>query len=156
MCDYSLCGIPNRLAVEGEELVVHKFQTGSMGLASPTNLPVATLRKSTAKKSFWQNFKNFFEIVPPPVTVAAVCIPPGAHLILKDIPDELQRQCGVSGEEGVIFTQLNAEVHCYRDAVRFGNGCHIILQDLRQGMRVEILSLAGVTEYFPVMEEAIR
>ena len=34
MCDYSLTGIPNRLAVEGEELVVHRFRTGSLGLAS--------------------------------------------------------------------------------------------------------------------------
>jgi len=25
MCDYSLAGIPNRLAVEGEQLVVHRF-----------------------------------------------------------------------------------------------------------------------------------
>ena len=33
MCDYSLAGLPNRLAVEGEQLVVHRFQTGAMGLA---------------------------------------------------------------------------------------------------------------------------
>ena len=26
MCDYSLCGLPNRLAQEGEEFVVHKFR----------------------------------------------------------------------------------------------------------------------------------
>ena len=36
MCDYSLAGIPNRLAVEGEELAVHRFPTGSIGLASPS------------------------------------------------------------------------------------------------------------------------
>ena len=40
MCDYSLCGIPNRLAVEGEELVVHRFSTGSMGMASLADLRV--------------------------------------------------------------------------------------------------------------------
>jgi hypothetical protein len=28
MCDYSLAGVPNRLAVEGEELVVHRFPNG--------------------------------------------------------------------------------------------------------------------------------
>jgi hypothetical protein len=28
MCDYSLMAIPNRLAVFGEELVVHKFEHG--------------------------------------------------------------------------------------------------------------------------------
>ena len=31
MCDYSLAGIPNRLAVEGEELMVFRFSTGALG-----------------------------------------------------------------------------------------------------------------------------
>jgi hypothetical protein len=34
MCDYSLGGLPNRLAVDGEELIVHRFPTHSIGLAS--------------------------------------------------------------------------------------------------------------------------
>jgi hypothetical protein len=38
MCDYSLMAIPNRSAVSGEELVIHRFETGSVGLASAFNL----------------------------------------------------------------------------------------------------------------------
>src|SRR5689334_4379775 len=38
MCDYSLFAIPNRLAKEQENLVAHRFPTGSMGLASPMDL----------------------------------------------------------------------------------------------------------------------
>jgi hypothetical protein len=38
MCDYSLHGIRNRLAEEGEILVVHRFFTGSKGLTSPKYL----------------------------------------------------------------------------------------------------------------------
>jgi hypothetical protein len=38
MCDYSLMGIPNRLAEEGEDLVAHRFPTGSVGFASPRDL----------------------------------------------------------------------------------------------------------------------
>ena len=38
MCDYSLHGIENRLAEEGEILVVHRFYTGSKGLTSPVYL----------------------------------------------------------------------------------------------------------------------
>ena len=34
MCDYSLASIPNRLAVEGEQLVAYRFFTGSIGLTS--------------------------------------------------------------------------------------------------------------------------
>ena len=52
MCDYSLCGIPNRLAVEGEALVVHRFLTGSMGLASRADLQVcADLKESAPRKT---------------------------------------------------------------------------------------------------------
>ena len=157
MCDYSLCGIPNRLAAEGEELIVHKFTTGSMGLASPADLPVPeALREPAVKKSFWESFKSFFEPSRQPAVAPAVCIPPGAHLILKDIPADMQRQCRVSDEEGVVFTQLSVDVNSYRDAIRFSNGFQMRLQDLREGMRVEVLSLAGVTEYTPVMSEIVR
>jgi hypothetical protein len=38
MCDYSLHGIENRLAEEGEILVVHRFYTGSKRLTSPVYL----------------------------------------------------------------------------------------------------------------------
>ena len=38
MCDYSLMAIPNRLAVSGEELVIHRFEAGSVGLASAFDL----------------------------------------------------------------------------------------------------------------------
>jgi len=68
MCDYSLAGIPSRLAVEGEELVVHRFSTGSIGLAF-----------SCASPSRWWSVKQ----------TRAVCIPPGARLVLRDIPKDL-------------------------------------------------------------------
>src|SRR5580704_1893115 len=126
MCDYSLCGIPNRLAAEGEELVVHKFSTGSMGLASPADLPVCEARKEPApRKTVWQHFKSFFEPSRQPAVAPAVCIPPGAHLILKDIPCDLQKQYRVNQEEGVLFTQISADVNSYRDAIRFNNGCQV-------------------------------
>jgi hypothetical protein len=41
MCDYSLHGIENRLAEEGEVLVVHRFYSGSKGLTSPEYLKPA-------------------------------------------------------------------------------------------------------------------
>ena len=155
MCDYSLCGIPNRLAAEGEQLVVHKFTTGSMGLASPADLPL-TVSGTEPIKTFWQAFKDFFEPGRPVSLTPAVCIPPGAQLIVKDIPNDLQRQCHVTEREAVIFTQISADVNSYRDAIRFHNGCEIRLQELREGMRVEVLSLSGVTEYTPIMAGALR
>ena len=44
MCDYSLHGLPNRLAEEGEELVAHRFITGAIGLTSPAELRRAAHR----------------------------------------------------------------------------------------------------------------
>ena len=130
MCDYSLAGLPNRLAVEGEQLVVHRFETGAMGLApSGFDLKQFLFRSSTP----------------------AVCIPPGARLRLHDIPAHLQQGLGVGEVEDVSFVQQNAEAFSYRDAVRFGNGKEILLQFLRLGQRVDVLRLSSATD-----EEQIR
>src|SRR5713226_8005699 len=118
MCDYSLAGIPNRLAVEGEQLVVHRFSTGSLGLASPCS---PLLSKATP----------------------AVCIPPGARLRLRDIPEAFQLRLGLNATEEVTFVQLSAEAYQYRDAVRFQNGREILLQKLDCGQQVEVRSLAS-------------
>lgn len=150
MCDYSLCGIPNRLAVEGEELVIHRFTTGSMGLASLTDLQVSERLKETApRKTFWQSLKSFFELPDQSEAAPAVCLPPGARLIVRNIPAALQRRYGIGQEEGALFTQTNAEINSYRDAIRFQNCCEVLLQDLREGMHVQVLSLADATEYAP-------
>jgi hypothetical protein len=167
MCDYSLCGLPNRLAQEGEELVVHKFTTGSMGMASPADLPsTEPAREAAPKHTFWQTItswqmiKSFFEPSQEAAVTPAVCIPPGARLIVKDVPPDLQRQLHIMAEEGVVFTQVSADVNSYRDAIRFQNGCQVRLQELREGMRVEVLSLAGVPsvvgEDYPALTHADR
>ena len=124
MCDYSLAGIPNRLAVEGEELVVHRFATGSLGLTAP----------SAPQDGGCSN-------VPRPDTQVAVCIPPGAKLMLINIPDQLQHRFEIGAAEEVTFTQLSADVYRHRDAVRFRNGREVLLQLLWVGQRVKVLSL---------------
>src|SRR5258705_12544175 len=59
MCDYSLHGLPNRLAQEGEDLVAHRFPTGAIGLTAPAELERrATLAQTRCeKKSFWSMLK---------------------------------------------------------------------------------------------------
>ena len=133
MCDYSLAGIPNRLAVEGEELVAHWFPTGSMGLASPC----PSLSGWSVKQT------------------PAVCVPPGARLILHDVPERLQHNLTVGPIEEVTFVQLSATPYHYRDAVRFSNGREIRLQELSEGMRVRVLkmSLPEDSSFEPIREE---
>jgi hypothetical protein len=83
---------------------------------------------------------------PPEPEKVAVCIPPGARLLLGDIPEDVQKSFGVGGSEEVTFTQLTATPNRYRDAVRFKNGREILLQRLNQGQRVRVLQLSLVEE----------
>jgi hypothetical protein len=142
MCDYSLLGMPNRLAIEGERLQVYRFPTLTLGLASPVELQ--KLKEKSAPQpggGLWSRFKNWFNASGEP-TPPAVCIPPGAQLRLHDIPERLQRQLGVGADEEVIFVQLSAEAFSYRDAVRFNNGKEILLQKLEVRQRVDVLCLS--------------
>jgi len=80
--------VPNRLAQEGEDLVAHRFPTGSMGLASPSDLKRMAQPPVAARRGLWCEIQELFN---PPKTepVAAVCIPPGARLQMQDIPVRL-------------------------------------------------------------------
>ncbi|HKX30826.1 MAG TPA: hypothetical protein VJ302_24260 [Blastocatellia bacterium] len=142
MCDYSLHSLPNRLAVEGEELVVHRFPLSTLGLTSPSELQVSVEPQAEPQVSgFWARLKNWF-VVETGESVPAVCVPPGARLFLQDIPRQLQNEVGVAECEEVTFTQLSAIPNTYRDAVRFPNGREILLQRLNPGQRVKVLCLS--------------
>jgi hypothetical protein len=119
MCEYSLAYFPNRLAVEGERLLLRRFPCGTLGMVS-------------ARRSF----KSW--LFP---STCAVCIPPGARLGLEGIPQDLQRRLAIGAAEEVTFTQQSAEVFTYRDAVRFSGGREVLLQSLPVGLRVRVLSV---------------
>lgn len=140
MCDYSLMGVPNRLACEGEDLVVCKFRTGSHGLTPETS----GTNTETRSEGFRSVVKRLFGPLEP--EKVAVCIPPGARLLLGDISENVQKCFGVGATEEVTFTQLTATPYRYRDAVRFKSGREILLQQLNQGQRVRVLALSLVEE----------
>ena len=146
MCDYSLQGISNRLAEEGEELQLHRFQTGTLGLAAPAELrALADKPRPQTGTGFWSAIKNWLssDFEEP---ARAVCIPPGAQLLLQDIAPRLQQELGVGAIEVVTFTQLGAEAYSYRDAVRFHNGREVLLQKLEVGQRVGVMRLSLADE----------
>ena len=64
---------------------------------------------------------------------------------MKNIPADLQREWRVERDEGVVFVQTSANVNSHRDAIQFHNGRQVRLQDLNEGLRVEVLSLAGAS-----------
>jgi len=142
MCDYSLHGIENRLAEEGEILVVHRFYTGSQGLTSPEYL-----KPTPQPKGLMATLKRMFAAPPG---ACAVCIPDGAQLVLHAISPALRHAHGLSETEVVTFRQLSANAGTYRDAVEFRDGVQVRLQELNEGQSIEVLALscekAGVQE----------
>jgi hypothetical protein len=70
-------------------------------------------------------------------------VPPGARLRLSDIGVTLQSELGVGPIETVVFTQTDAASGTYHDAVQFTNGRRILLQVLKEGQRVRVISLVS-------------
>jgi hypothetical protein len=134
MCDYSLQGIRNRLAEQGEILIVHRFQTGSKGLTS-----LESLRDAEKPQTWLAALKQLFAMQ---TQECAVCIPDGAKLLLSGISPGLQRQFGLSATERVTFRQLSADAATYRDAVEFSNGVKLRLQDFEEGQTAQVLTLS--------------
>src|SRR5579872_448035 len=131
MCDYSLAALRSRLAAQGEDLVIYRFPTGSLGLTTPAELEMY--------KPEFHGWWSSFDATKVP---CAVCIPHGARLSLRDIPERLQQKLGIGAEEAVTFIQLSAEAGRHRDGIRFENGQEILLQRLAEGQRARVVSLA--------------
>jgi len=155
MCDYSLHVFPNRLAVDGEELVVHRFGGASIGLAARADVEAMERRHAEAARRWsWSKIKRWFEVQRETDRgICAVCVPPGARLLLRDIPRNLQRELEVCESEEAGFVEITAEAHRYRDAVRFANGRQILLQALHEGQRVTVLSLESAVMDEPLVLE---
>ena len=161
MCDYSLHSIKTRLATEGEQLFIHRFYTGSKGLASVDDWKALDgPRPAPQGASAWGRFQHWLSNKlrkfnhEDERTLPAICIPPGARLSLSGIPERLQVRYGVGANEQVVFTQLSLELFHYRDAVRFGNGQEVLLQYLNEGLQMseeeEELAKYAAPDYHPV------
>lgn len=145
MCDYSLMALKNRLAVDGEELVVHKFEACSVGLASAAELHALQKEQPSKETGILARIRSFLTPCEDH-QCTAICIPPGARLVVRDIPAKLQREIGLhTTEEEVVFTEISAVG--FRDAFRFRNGVELLLQRLKEGQRVKVLSVNP--EYLP-------
>ncbi len=151
MCDYSLQGLPNRLANEGEQLVTHRFSTGSIGLASPAEMEAPCRRpQKVQQESWWMRLKQWLAEPIMPPGPPAVCIAPGTCLRMSRIPDSVRREFALTDVETVTFVQFSAEPFQYRDGIEFANGRRTLLQTLREGVAFEVL------ETVPVETEELR
>jgi hypothetical protein len=141
MCDYSLYAIPNRLAEEGERVVLHKFDTGTIGFASVLDTPQKQIRMESRWETFCSGMKAFFMLRSCP-GVPAVCMPPGTRLMLCDAPFHLQRQHGLRCGDTVTVTEISTQSYAYRDALILPNGKCVLLQELPEGIEAVVLETA--------------
>lgn len=153
MCDYSLMSVPNRLAQKGEELVTYRFSTGSLGLAPFSNLHPERSQAAPAPRTFWSTLKKIFNCSQAN-SIPAVCIPPGARLTIE-IDERWRRELGCGRVVEVTFTQLTTAVNSYRDAIRLPNGREVLLQQLKEDLRVRVLSLSPADESDSRTEELL-
>jgi hypothetical protein len=67
----------------------------------------------------------------------------GCSFGVEEYPLDLRCKWSVGADESVFFMQTSAEVNTYRDALHFRTGRQVLLQDLREGMRVTVVSVGG-------------
>ena len=132
MCDYSLSGLPNRLAVEGERLVTYRFPNGVKGFVSLTELNTFAESHPTIWTKICAWFRN--------ETPCAVCVPPGATLLLRDVPGWLRLGFPGEADEQVMFVQ--AESREFRDGIQFRSGASVLLQQLPSGLVGDVMALS--------------
>jgi len=113
-----------------------------MGLASVADVQCCAQQPEEPPAStFREKLKRWF-FPPAPPQCPAVCIPPGARLLVRDIPEKLQKNLGLgNGVQEVVFTEIGTAG--FRDAIRFPNGAELLLQRLTEGQRVRVLALSS-------------
>jgi hypothetical protein len=140
MCDYSLHSVKNRLAVEGEPLFVHKFHTGSKGLASMTDLRTLQHQSPVPRGAgVWAKFKAWCD---QNLGMSREHIARS----LPAVPTHIQKEFKLRECEDATFTQLSADPFRYRDALRFNNGQEVLIQQLNEGLQVKVLCLSLAEE----------
>jgi hypothetical protein len=152
MCGYSLYWNKTRLAEEGEELILHKFETGTLGFAAVADITKAEAALRATPDTFWAKVKDLFR-GRAPVSFPAICVPPGTRLLLSDLPVTVQKSLYVEPSETVIFTQISERAYSYRDALLLPNGTRVLLQDLPEGIHALVLSMSPESLSRPVQEE---
>jgi len=149
MLDHSVMVSPKRLARKGEELLVHRLPNGTKALAACSDVKHPVIPFPIQGSSFRlllceiESALRHILIGPAPSeTAAVVCVRPGTRLLLRDIPEHLQRAIDVRPVEEVTFIETNPSAFSHRDAVHFRNGYDISLQRLEVGQRVRVLALS--------------
>lgn len=151
MCDYSLYTVKNRLACESDDLVLHRFDTGSLGFCDAAERGKEMNRSALARG--WSSFMRWM-LPRKQCGITAVCIPPGARLLISEVPLTAKPYSGALELKAVDFTQLSERSYAYRDALRLPDGETVLLQKLPEGLRASVLQMAPDEEHEPALAHA--
>jgi hypothetical protein len=130
--------MPQRLAREGEILVTYRFRTGRIGLASL--IEIADARVLRGRVSLWSSWLHALELCLHPRHPSSVRVSTGAHLRINSVPRRIAQEFGVRLVADVTFVRLNASGCLDRDAIRFGNGRHLLLERFNEGVAFQVLT----------------
>jgi hypothetical protein len=121
MCDYSLELYRSRPAQVGESYETYRFPSGTVGFIAPGDASTA------------------------------VCMAYDTRLRLERIPEAVRNACGVTADEDVTFTRLEADP-CH-DGVRFHNGGQVTVQRLGPGVKGYVIDALLSPHWAPEMAE---
>jgi hypothetical protein len=130
--------MPQRLAREGEILVTYRFRTGHIGLASL--IEIADARRLRGRVSLWSVWLHALELCLHPRHPSPVRVSPGAHLRINSVPRRIAQEFGVRPVADVTFVRLDGSGCLHRDAIRFGNGRHLLLEQFNEGVAFQVLT----------------
>lgn len=139
MRDHSLNRTRTRFAEEGEELILHKFETGALCFASVSDLIELENQAASEPDTLWGAVKAWLSpgrSAQPQI----ITIPSGTRLMLGDVPRTVQNSLYIGPSEVVVFTEISSRKYSYRDALLLPNGTRVLLQDLPEGLHVIVLS----------------
>jgi hypothetical protein len=135
---YSLHPARNRLAREGEELVVQRLDNGSLAFISVSELE--QLRQK--QDSFWADLLDCL-LLRTSARISVVSIPPGAHLLLRNVPSRVQESLGIAESQEVVLTAISGRAYSYRDALILPDQTKVLVQDLCEGIEATVLCLSS-------------
>lgn len=135
---YLLHSAGNRLAREGEELVVGRLDNGSLAFVSGRDL--AQLQQK--KESIWVDLVNCL-LFRTSANISTVRIPAGAHLLLRNVPLSVQESLGIGPCEEVVFSEISSRGYTYRNALTLPDQTKVLVEDLCKGIEATVLCLSS-------------
>jgi len=148
--------VTNRPAVEGEELVAHKFRSGLIRMVSQSDYSrwKRSSQGGVSNGLLARVFRSLLNLIlrcdcdPSPV----VAVPEDALLRVYGICPGMQRQHGLHPTEDALFVEISLLLGRSRDALCFGNGVVIPLQALPEGQRMRVLYRSWTESIAPALE----